>query len=245
MKNIFDDDQFFESYQHLRQDGQSLNDLVIDPALERLLPDLTGKTVLDLGCGDGRHCADFIARGACKVIGIDISENMLQAARMEHADSAIRYLKMSITKIADLNETFDFIYSNMAFHYIEDFHSLAITMYRALNPNGSLLFAQEHPVITATKGGKGHHRKSVSGKKVAYVFSDYGMPGERVTHWFVDGVVKYHRRVCDILNALIDAGFLMTRVEEPLPEQQTVARYPTLADQFIKPTFLIVKAKKQ
>ena len=244
MQNIFDNEAFFAGYRALRQREQNSNDLIIDPAMEALLPKLAGKTVLDLGCGDGRHCADFIARGAKRVTGIDISEKMLQTAQTENANGAIRYIKMSMTDIARLNETFDFIYSNMAFHYIEDFDSFAKTLYAALNPGGVLLFSQEHPVITATMDGRGHFNKSDAGKKLSYTFSDYGLPGKRVTTWFVDGVVKYHRRISDIINALTGAGFVMERTEEPLPEKWVTEKYPAYADELIKPTFLLIKARK-
>ena len=245
MQNIFDNEEFFKGYQELRRREQNSNDLIIDPALNALLPDLTGQTVLDLGCGDGKHCADFIGRGAKSVVGIDISEKMLHIARTENANAAIRYLNRSMTDIADLRETFDFVYSNMAFHYIEDFASFAKVLLKVLNPGGLLLFAQEHPVITATIDGKGHFHKSLAGKKLSYVFSDYGIPGERITSWFVDGVVKYHRRVSDIINALAEAGFVIERVEEPLPAEWVMETYPAYADELIKPTFLIVKARKE
>ncbi len=244
MQNVFDNEVFFEGYNELRRSAKNSNDLVIDPALERLLPDLADKTVLDLGCGNGKHCLDFVRRGAGNVTGVDISEKMLRIAQTENAHDAVRYLKMSMTDIANLHESFDFLYSNMAFHYIGDFASFAKTMFDALNPNGVLLFAQEHPVVTATVDGKGHFQRTLSGKKTAYTFSDYGTVGERVTHWFVDGVVKYHRRFSDILNALTDAGFIVEKVEEPLPERWVVEQYPDYADEWIKPTFLIVKARK-
>lgn len=244
MQNVFDNEVFFEGYNELRRSAKNSNDLVIDPALERLLPDLADKTVLDLGCGNGKHCLDFVCRGAGNVTGVDISEKMLRIAQTENAHDAVRYLKMSMTDIANLHESFDFLYSNMAFHYIEDFASFAKTMFDALNPNGVLLFAQEHPVVTATVDGKGRFQRTLSGKKTAYTFSDYGTVGERVTHWFVDGVVKYHRRFSDILNALTDAGFIVEKVEEPLPERWVVEQYPDYADEWIKPTFLIVKARK-
>ena len=245
MQNIFDNEQFFSGYQERRRKEQNSNDLIIDPALDTLLPDMTEKTVLDLGCGDGKHCVDFLDRGAKSVVGIDMSEKMLQIARTENASDAIRYLNMNMTDIEELEETFDFIYSNMAFHYVEDFPSFAKTLFDVLNFGGFLLFAQEHPVITATIDGKGHFNKSFSGKKLSYTFSDYGLPGERVTRWFVDGVIKYHRRISEILNALTDAGFVIERVEEPLPEKWVIEKYPAYADELIKPTFLIVKVRKE
>ena len=244
MGSIFDNEEFFESYSELRGSERNANDLVIDPALKKLVPDLRGKTVLDLGCGNGKHCVEFINGGAKRAVGIDLSEKMLHLARTENTNDAVQYLYMDMADIGDLGTSFDFLYSNMAFHYIEDFDSFAKTMFEVLNPGGNLLFAQEHPVITATADGKGHFNKTASGEKISYTFSDYGVPGKRVTHWYVDGVVKFHRRVSDVLNALICAGFVIDRVEEPLPEKRVIEKYPEFADEMIKPTFLIVRAKK-
>ncbi|MFC1631613.1 class I SAM-dependent methyltransferase [Candidatus Omnitrophota bacterium] len=43
--------------------------------------DLSGKSVLDIGCGSGRYSIEFAKRGAQQVLGIDFSENMLSLAR--------------------------------------------------------------------------------------------------------------------------------------------------------------------
>ena len=45
--------------------------------------DITGKNVLDIGCGSGVYSVDFARRGAARVLGIDFSENMLRIARQE------------------------------------------------------------------------------------------------------------------------------------------------------------------
>ncbi len=45
------------------------------------MPDVTGLRILDLGCGTGEHCKEYIEMGASKVTGIDISEKMLEVAR--------------------------------------------------------------------------------------------------------------------------------------------------------------------
>ena len=51
-QNIFDDPVFFEGYYQLRQ-GLNYKDLFEQPAMRRLLPDVAGKRVLDIGCGYG------------------------------------------------------------------------------------------------------------------------------------------------------------------------------------------------
>jgi cyclopropane fatty-acyl-phospholipid synthase-like methyltransferase len=45
--------------------------------------DVTGKKVLDVGCGSGIYSVDFARRGAARVVGVDFSGNMLELARQE------------------------------------------------------------------------------------------------------------------------------------------------------------------
>lgn len=68
--NVYDNNEFFLKYQELRNNPSNYNSLVEQPAIKKLLPDLRSKTILDLGCGFGINCKDFIERGAAKVIGI-------------------------------------------------------------------------------------------------------------------------------------------------------------------------------
>lgn len=243
-QNIFDNDVFFNGYKALRDNENNYNDLLEQPAMAKLLPDLNGKSVLDLGCGYGHNCIDFVNRGADKVIGIDISEKMLAVAKEESAHSKIEYRNMSMTDISELGETFDFIYSSLAFHYVKDFNSFAKDIYSVLNVGGQLLFSQEHPIITATVDGNGHFNKDENGNRISYTFSNYGEQGERKIHWYVDGVVKYHRTFSGIINALAKAEFVIEDVTEPTPEEWAIEKLPTIVKEYIKPNFLIVKARK-
>lgn len=243
-QNIFDNETFFNGYKALRESDCNANDLIEQPAMRKLLPDLSGKAVLDLGCGYGHNCIDFVSRGAGRVIGIDISEKMLAVAKKESANGKIEYRNMSMTEISTIDEKFDFIYSSLAFHYVEDFDAFARDMYSALNADGQLLFSQEHPIITATVDGAGHFNKNEDGEKVSYTFSNYNQPGERKIHWYVDGVIKFHRTFSDIINALSRAGFVIEAVCEPTPEDWVIEKVPAWKKEYIKPNFLIVKARK-
>ncbi|MBQ7962380.1 MAG: class I SAM-dependent methyltransferase [Clostridia bacterium] len=243
-QNIYDNETFFEGYKALRAGETNYNDLLEQPAMAKLLPDLNGKSVLDLGCGYGHNCIDFIKRGAASVVGIDISEKMLSVAKTESAHEKIQYLNMSMTDISQLDDKFDLIYSSLAFHYVEDFNAFAKEMYSVLNNGGQLLFSQEHPIITATIDGNGHFNKNIRGKRVSYTFSNYNEPGERKVHWYVDGVIKYHRTFSDVINALAKAGFVIEEVCEPTPEKWAIEKLPTIVKEYIKPNFLIVKARK-
>ncbi len=62
VQNIFNNENFFERYKALRERDDNLNDLLEQPVMKKLLPDLLGKSVLDLRCGYGKNCLDFEAR---------------------------------------------------------------------------------------------------------------------------------------------------------------------------------------
>ena len=241
-KSIFDDDTFFDGYWKIRENENSYNALIEQPAMHRLLPDVRQKRVLDLGCGYGINCMELLKAGAASITGIDLSEKMLETAKQENAGEKISYLCMDMEKIDSLTEKFDFIYSSLAFHYVEQFEPFVKKLAAALNPGGILLFSQEHPIVTATVDGKGHWILDEEGRKHSYAFSDYGRSGRRVIHWMVDGVVKYHRTVGEIVTALCTNGFRIEVLDEPVPEDWAIQQCPSIACERLKPSFLIIRA---
>lgn len=242
-QNIYDNDIFFNEYIALRERTDNYNDLLEQPAMKKLLPDLKNKSVLDLGCGFGANCIDFVNRGAKSVVGIDISKNMLNLAKKRNSDRKIKYQKMSMTEISKLNEKFDFIYSSLAFHYVQDFNKLMEDIYNLLNDRGILLFSQEHPIVTSSLNGSNHYVTENENIK-GYLMSYYQNPGLRKESWFVDGVEKYHRTLSQTVNALCSAGFIVEHMAEPVPSHDALRKRPGLSKEFIKPNFLIIKAEK-
>ncbi|MBQ7321243.1 MAG: class I SAM-dependent methyltransferase [Clostridia bacterium] len=238
-QNIYDNEAFFREYSNLRARDDNHNVLIEQPAMAKLLPSLDGKKVLDLGCGMGENCMDFARRGAERVLGIDISKRMLAVARERTADPRVEYRCMSMEDLAEIDESFDLIYSSLAFHYIEDLDSLLGEIRRHLRPGGMLLFSQEHPLNTA----QGHFERDEQGNCTAYTVYDYNRASKIVTTWFVDGVEKYHRPMGQILTSLAHTGFIMEDVIEPVAEDWALVKRPALIKEQIKPCFLIVRAK--
>lgn len=243
-QNIYDDSEFFENYKKTRLSDDSFNELLEQPAMKSMLPDLQGKSVLDLGCGFGFNCKEFILSGAKSVLGIDLSEKMISQANEYNKLDNITYRKMSMTDVDKLSEKFDFVYSSLAFHYIEDFELLVSKIYGVLNDNGVLLFSQEHPVVTAVKNNGNNYIKKLNGDIKGFLLNNYSDMSIRKEKWFVDGVEKYHRTISCIINTLIKCGFLIEAVDEPLPSEDALKIRKGLEKEFIKPTFLIVKARK-
>ena len=68
--------------------------------------------------------------------------------------------------------------------------------------------------------------------------------GPRVTDWLAKGVQEAAPNLGTTLNALIDAGFSIRRVEEWSPTPEEVAARPSLADELDRPMMALVAARK-
>lgn len=73
--------------------------------------DLSGKTVLDVGCNAGFYSLEMKRRGALRVVGIDSDETYLQQARFaaEVCGAEIDFRRMSVYEVARLGERFDLV----------------------------------------------------------------------------------------------------------------------------------------
>ncbi|MBR4490956.1 class I SAM-dependent methyltransferase [bacterium] len=199
---------------------------------------------IDLGCGSGERCVDYIKRGAVKVTGIDISEKMLSVAQSENSDPHITYLKMPMEDIDAINETFDVVISSLAFHYVEDFQGVVRNVYKLLNEGGIFIFSQEHPFTTCYSGTGDRWTRDENGKKLHVNISNYCVEGKKESKWFVEGVQRYHRMFSTIVNTLADTGFKILKMEEPYPTVELVKKYPEYYDLYHKPDFLFIKSIK-
>lgn len=241
-QNIYDNEVFFEKYRELRNNVYNYNNLVEQPAIKRLLPDLRGKTVLDLGCGYGNNCIDFISRGATRVVGVDISSKMLEIAKQENAHENIKYIQMDMSEISILKPKFDLIFSSLAFHYVEDYKELLSDIGLLLKDDGILLYSQEHPYTTAPKKGC-TWTKDKLGNKLYSNLSDYMYSGKRQVIWFKEAVEKYHRPMSEIINTLIQENFIIKEIVEPVPDEDALKKRPDFIDEFHRTTSLIIKAQ--
>jgi tRNA (mo5U34)-methyltransferase len=78
---------------------------------DSLPQDLTGKTVLDIGCNGGFYSLEMKRRGADRVLGIDTDDHYLAQARFaaEVSEMDIEFRRMSVWEVGGLNERFDLI----------------------------------------------------------------------------------------------------------------------------------------
>ena len=88
------------------------------PTIFDALPSLRGQTVLDLGCGVGDLAAEFVARGA-RVIGVDMSEELLHEARSRQLSNA-EFRTDDLRTLRDLGIAADGLWCSFTAAYFPD-----------------------------------------------------------------------------------------------------------------------------
>lgn len=101
------------------------------------------EALLDIGCGDGKISA-LIAQAlpAGRVLGIDLSADMIQLARETYAARShpnLRFLQMDATRIQQA-KAFDVAFSTAALHWVADHQAVLNGVRACLKPGGRLLF---------------------------------------------------------------------------------------------------------
>ncbi|GLI07526.1 hypothetical protein YDYSG_35560 [Paenibacillus tyrfis] len=66
----------------------------------------------------------------------------------------------------------------------------------------------------------------------------------RETTFVTENVIKYHRTLSTYINDLIDAGFRIRAVKEPIPSEEMLKSEPDMQDELRRPMFLIISAEK-
>ncbi|WP_397538089.1 class I SAM-dependent methyltransferase [Rummeliibacillus pycnus] len=242
-QNIYDNPIFFKNYSSLRESGVTYNDFVEQPAIKSVISALDDKCILDLGCGNGKFAKYCAENGASKVLGVDISRNMIESALKENNHEKIEYICMPMEDLEILNQKFDIIISSLAVHYIEDYSTLIEKVSNLLNNNGEFIFSTEHPIVTARKE-MDNWEKDLDGNRLHWALDHYQEEGKREQHWYVDGVIKYHRTISTLINTLINNGLVLEKIIEPKSIPAGLEQMPQLISEERRPSFIVIKSRK-
>lgn len=240
-QNHYDDPVFFEGYLKLRQRPGNLNDTLEQPALRALVGDVAGSRVVDLGCGAGGLCRWLRKEGAAEVLGVDISEKMLKVARSQTCDG-ITYVLQSLETLELAAQSIDLVVSSLALHYLPDLGRIATSVKKALCSGGRFVFSIEHPYSTAISPQRWIEHPE-TGRRV-WPLEGYKREGLREKHWMVEGIQTYHRSMETTVSTMLQAGFLLETLQEPLATPEAVEKWPELERMRERPPFLLLAWKK-
>jgi ubiquinone/menaquinone biosynthesis C-methylase UbiE len=231
-------------------------DYLNTPAFLAMLPDVAGLSGLDIGCGEG-HNTRLLARRGARMTAIDVSENFIHHARQseEKEPLGIHYQVASAVELPFADGTFDFAAGFMSFMDVPETERLLAEAHRVLRPGGFLQFSIEHPCFSTP-----HRRKvrDAQGRTYALEVGDYfrNLRGE-VLEWLFSATPpevkhglrpfrtpRFSRTLSQWLNLLIEAGFLLERVDEPRPDQHAVRAHPRMQGAQVVAYFLHLRARK-
>lgn len=109
--------------------------------LERLLPDLDGRAVLDLGCGRGRIARLAASAGAARVVAADLSLAMLA----ESAAKAVRRVASALPCLPFRPASFDIVVCALVLGHVADLGAALASIAAVLRPGGLLVLSDFHP----------------------------------------------------------------------------------------------------
>jgi SAM-dependent methyltransferase len=182
----------------------------------RLLGDVAGKRILEIGCGGGQN-AIVLAKWGAKSVGLDISDQQLAHAKALAAKIGVR-VPFHLGDMQNLRRfpaaSFDAVLSSHAIGYADNVGAVFGEVARILRPRGLFVFAEGHPIIRT--GGPVRFRK---GRR--WAVGNYFDRRRRPWTWKTpDGRATFDGgqvTVQDFFDLLTHAGFTVERIVEPEP----------------------------
>ncbi|AZM51951.1 SAM-dependent methyltransferase [Streptomyces sp. WAC 01529] len=236
--DFYDAPEVFPRYQETRAVVDEGNATLEEPYVLAFLGDLEGRSVLDLGCGDGKFGEAALRAGAVRYHGVDGSERMLAAAAARLAPAMLERADLNAWTCREPG-AWDAVTARMVVHYLDDLPALLREVRTALAPGGRFVLSVEHPVVTCAYDGD-FHDGVPSEMRVRGYFDE----GERACEWLDSSVRKVHRTVETYVRDLLEAGLTLTGLSEGRPVPDNFQDPGTCTARRAVPMYLTLRAEK-
>jgi len=206
-------------YERARAREDSLDLLVEWPAQRAALGDVSGRSVLDIGCGDGSKLAELVRAGAVDSVGIDVRDDLLS-----DTPNGMTLARGDISSLSEVSEIrgrrFDRILFLQSFGYASDPVATLQAARELLTDDGFILLTRTQPVRYALE------RAEQNGTSLG---EEYFASGSHTysTGWNDQiALTKRTYTMSDLLNTFSDAGLRIERTWEPQLSPADAERYP-------------------
>jgi 2-polyprenyl-3-methyl-5-hydroxy-6-metoxy-1,4-benzoquinol methylase len=204
-------------------EGNDFFQMLLWPAVERLLGASPGDRILDVACGNG-VASRRLANAGASVVGIDFSARLIELAKSNDSRTPIEYRVIDATDheaLLGLGEgAFAGAVCNMALMDIADIEPLMRALSRILRPGGALVFTVLHPCFNnpaavqmaeveyLDEGAVTKYSVKVSRYLSPYEQLGLAMTGQPVPHPY------FHRSLESLLAPALRAGLVLDALEE-------------------------------
>ncbi|MCE9618946.1 MAG: class I SAM-dependent methyltransferase [Planctomycetes bacterium] len=157
--------------------------MIEGPEVSRMLGEVRGLKILDVGCGTGRH-AIALARAGAMVTGVDFSNGMLDKARAKPGAEAVRFIHQDAAGTLPFeSKSFDRVISCLVADHVSDLLKFYEELHRVCRDDGFVLVSVMHPAMML-KGVQARFHDPKTGQEVRpqsvpNQISDYVMAASR------------------------------------------------------------------
>lgn len=210
---MFDTEKVYDNNagKWLRLEPSSLSDFTARPKVFEACGELNGRSVLDIGCGEGYVARELKRRGAGEYLGLDLSSQMIEAAKQQETRDQYD-IEFRVCNVVEFkpDRQFDLCVAVFLFNYlrVEEMQKVFSMVYDALSEQGDFIFSVPHPFFPFVRSGNSPpFYFSSSGKNY---FADVNQQFEGEI-WKRNGeplhVQCVHKTFADYFAALKQAGF--------------------------------------
>lgn len=206
-------------YERARAREDSLDRLVEWPAQREALGKVEGKSILDLGCGNGSKVAQLVEEGAAPSVGVDLSADFIPSPP-ERLDLVQGDLSDLGSIPALTHRTFDRILFLQSFGYASDPIRTLQAARDLLADDGFILLTRTHPIRYAVERSE---RDGTSLGEEYYAAGAYSYS----SGWNSEVTLTHDVfTIADLLNQFSAAGLWVEHAAEPRLSEEDALRFP-------------------
>jgi 2-polyprenyl-3-methyl-5-hydroxy-6-metoxy-1,4-benzoquinol methylase len=260
--------QFWTAF--VRRDHDVHRERLHGSALLQACGDVSGQRVLDLGCGEG-WCSRELARRGAAVVGVDVCEAQIAAARAHPREPGAR-LEYRVMDAADVDREpwagpFHLATACMSLQSMPEPGRVLEATRQVLVEGGRLVCSVPHP-LTHMLGGRRYQREPENGAlrmTVGGYFSSaayrvpwslprglHGRPGRPPRRAGASGpgdeswtTIRWSRSLSEYWSLVTGAGFAVRHLLEPHPTAEDVREHPRLREAAEIPFSMLIVAERE
>ena len=212
---------------------------------EQILPIVEGYLagfgrVLDIGTGEGQVARRVAAGGAAAVVGLDPTSGQLRAAVAR--GGGVHYARGAAERLPVASGSVDAVLACLVFEHLPDHEAPLREVARVLRPGGRFVWCLNHPLLQTPGSGwiDDHILEEQYWRVGPYLHDDVSLEE------LEPGVVLpfVHRPLGRYVNTMIEAGLVLTRMDEPAPPPGFLARAPEYMAAASIPRLLVLVSER-